>query len=75
VCAPSRPITCTTVDLKFERQDEVDGPVHNSWTKNGRRPRTDADSSESETDSETEMTVIKPKTNRRSGSLNSFGKN
>jgi hypothetical protein len=72
VRAPSHPISCTTVDLKLERRDEIDGPVRESGVKHGRRAKSDADSSETETDSETEMTIIKPKTNRRPGSHGSY---
>ena len=73
VCAPSHPIACSTVNLKLDKHDAIEGQIHEFW--NRRRVKSEADSSETETDSETEMTVIKPKTNKmvRLGSHSSYG--
>ena len=68
VRAPAHPISCTTIDLKHEKRDTVDGAEpSDSWYKR-RCAQFDADSSETDTDSETEMTVIKSKPIKRVGS-------
>lgn len=71
VDAYSKPIACGDSEGLLDKQDELDGSVHYMMS----RVRNDGDSSETETDSETEMTVIKPKLNRkmRLGSNQSYG--
>ena len=70
--AYSHPISCGDGDFQLDKQNELDGEVHYLMS----RVRNEGDSSETETDSETEMTVIKPKLNRkmRLGSNQSYGK-
>ena len=64
-------MACGDGDFQLDRQDELDGEVHFLMS----RVRNEGDSSETETDSETEMTVIKPKLTRRMrlGSNQSYG--
>ena len=72
VDAYSHPISCGDGDFQLDKQNELDGEVHYLMS----RVRNDGDSSETETDSETEMTVIKPKLSHkmRLGSNQSYGK-
>ena len=68
----SHSLSCMEIDYNMAHDDEVDGDIHQLMT----RASAKSDSSETETDSETEMTVIKPKLihKPRHGSHSSYGK-
>lgn len=71
--AQSHPISCTQNDLKLDKEDDIDGEIHLLMSK---VTRTKSDSSETETDEENEMTVIRPNpviTRLRHSSYGSYG--
>ena len=54
-------MTSTTTENAVDKEDDMDGDVHYlmSWS------RQHSDSSQTDSDSDTEMTIIKPKLNRK----------
>ena len=61
VQAESLPISCEFDSVEAGKQDDIDGDIHYLLC----RARAHSDSSEMETDSDNEMTVIQSKRNRQ----------
>ena len=59
----------------MDRQDNIDGEIHSLMLNRAKLSRSKADSSDSATDSDNEMTIIRPKTThkKRHASDRSYG--
>ena len=57
----SHPLNCCNTRIPVGRQDSIDGEIHDMMINRAKLSLSKADTSDSATDSENEMTIIRPK--------------